>query len=306
MKFQNILKSKPHNEHYLNRYIKFISYCQEINLITSEDYVEKHHICPKASDLFPEFKDLRIHTWNKINLTARQHFIAHHLLWKCYPVLSTYMAFKIFINGAKTNKHNRPSYKVTSKTYELLKTANCGGYRKNSINVYDTVTGLSSSMSSIDYYDLDKPQNIISQKTGKVWVRDLNTGKTATMSSIDYKNSGDNIVSANKGRMNPVTNILAFDKEKGLFVKITKYEYENNNNFESASKNKVSVKNIFTDKITQISIDEFTSIDKPINLVGTSWKGSVSDVKTRKVYNTKYFINRMIKHNYNGTLHLII
>jgi hypothetical protein len=80
----NILSSKPHNRHYLNRYVRFIESCRTLN----EDYngyTEKHHICPKAKDLFPEYKSLSKHSWNLAILTPRQHFIAHRLLWKAYP-----------------------------------------------------------------------------------------------------------------------------------------------------------------------------------------------------------------------------
>lgn len=80
-----ILKSKPHNLHYLNRYIRFISGCQIANLnLSLNEYTETHHILPKAKELFPEYKDLRKHKWNSVRLTARQHIIAHIILWKVY------------------------------------------------------------------------------------------------------------------------------------------------------------------------------------------------------------------------------
>ena len=79
-----LLESKPHNPHYLNRYITFIEQCQQKN-VGYEGYTEKHHIYPKADDMFPEYKDFRLHPWNCAVLTARQHFIAHLLLWKTFP-----------------------------------------------------------------------------------------------------------------------------------------------------------------------------------------------------------------------------
>jgi hypothetical protein len=84
MDIYSILSSKPHNPHYLNRYITFIEQCQQKN-IGYEGYTEKHHIYPKAKDMFPEYKDFRLHPWNCAVLTARQHFIAHLLLWKTFP-----------------------------------------------------------------------------------------------------------------------------------------------------------------------------------------------------------------------------
>jgi hypothetical protein len=84
MDIYSILASKPHNAHYLNRYITFIEQCQQKN-VNYEGYVERHHICPKAKDMFPEYEDFRLHPWNCAVLTARQHFISHMMLWKSFP-----------------------------------------------------------------------------------------------------------------------------------------------------------------------------------------------------------------------------
>jgi hypothetical protein len=83
MDFQEILKSKPNNPHYLNRYIKFIIWCLKNN-DTSNGYFEKHHICPRASDMFPEYSNFNDNPWNLVLLTFRQHLLAHVLLWKAY------------------------------------------------------------------------------------------------------------------------------------------------------------------------------------------------------------------------------
>jgi hypothetical protein len=86
----SILESKLHNSHYLKRYWKFIYNCTN----DGKTYTERHHICPKASDLFPEYGDFKAFDWNSIELTARQHFIAHWMLWKAYGgSMSTAMLF---------------------------------------------------------------------------------------------------------------------------------------------------------------------------------------------------------------------
>lgn len=77
-----LLQSKQHNNHYLSRYWKFILHCQ--TRVLNETYIEKHHILPKAKDLFPEFANISEHPWNEITLTAREHIIAHVILWKAY------------------------------------------------------------------------------------------------------------------------------------------------------------------------------------------------------------------------------
>jgi hypothetical protein len=88
----DVLKSKPHNPHYLNRYVKFIQNCIKHNNYDNESIkYEDHHICPKADDLFPEYKNLNVYSWNKAKLTTRQHIISHVILWKAYPSFSSQM-----------------------------------------------------------------------------------------------------------------------------------------------------------------------------------------------------------------------
>jgi hypothetical protein len=78
-KIFEILSTKPHNPHYLKRYIKFIKHCQ--TRVSNETYFETHHIAPRASDLFPELDN---DPANYASLTAREHILAHVILWKTY------------------------------------------------------------------------------------------------------------------------------------------------------------------------------------------------------------------------------
>lgn len=64
------------NDHFFIKYVNFIIACQ--NRVSNETYLESHHIIPKS--IMPEYADLSIHTWNAIDLTAREHIIAHILL----------------------------------------------------------------------------------------------------------------------------------------------------------------------------------------------------------------------------------
>lgn len=77
-----LLSNKPHNSHYLNRYLKFIEACKLTE--KSNQRIENHHILPSSSDLFPEYKSFKEFPWNKVKLTIRQHFIAHLLLSKTF------------------------------------------------------------------------------------------------------------------------------------------------------------------------------------------------------------------------------
>ena len=113
-----ILSSKPHNAHFLNRYYNFIQYCFRANLSLDKTvYTEIHHICPKSKDLFPEYNCLRINNWNKVVLTARQHFLAHWMLFKAYRTQGTAYSLRAMGNGQSNQYQSRSK----SKNYELVK-----------------------------------------------------------------------------------------------------------------------------------------------------------------------------------------
>jgi hypothetical protein len=109
--YVEVLKSKPHNTKYLKRYIAFIDSRSTRELKTN---FEKHHICPKAKDLFPEFRVSTEHPWNVINLTFREHYIAHMLLWKMYGGSQS----KAFWLMAKRSKNKECNSRIFEKLRE--------------------------------------------------------------------------------------------------------------------------------------------------------------------------------------------
>lgn len=120
MNIYNILSSAPHSMHYLARYIKFIESCKNVNHDKKLLYKESHHIIPKC--LYREYSCLKQNNWNKVDLTARQHYIAHWILWKIYPTnIKLQHAFFQFAHW-KTSTQKRNDYKFNSKAYEILKT----------------------------------------------------------------------------------------------------------------------------------------------------------------------------------------
>ena len=88
-----LISIKNYNLHYLNRYIKFINFYQNISF--DGNGTHKHHILPKA--LFPEFSDLIKNPWNEIILPIKHHRLAHILLAKAYP--NTNMACALLFFG---------------------------------------------------------------------------------------------------------------------------------------------------------------------------------------------------------------
>jgi hypothetical protein len=113
MDYKNIIKSIPHNQFHLNRYIKFMSYCESSNS-TLTFKGENHHILPKS--LFPEYKNLRQNGFNKIHLTYRQHYIAHVLLAKAFP--DSNMTIAVFMMSKHAKKYK---FKFNSKVFAAMK-----------------------------------------------------------------------------------------------------------------------------------------------------------------------------------------
>ena len=132
-----ILASKPHNPHYLRRYWKFILNCVE-NFDEAE-FSEKHHICPKAKDLFPEYDSFVNYPWNKAKLTSRQHYIAHIILHKAYGGSQTNAVWYMSQISRYKNIINSKQYETIRREY---RTSMMGTqyYKNKDGNVYRVST----------------------------------------------------------------------------------------------------------------------------------------------------------------------
>lgn len=121
----NVLSKKDHNPIYLKRYIRLILGCLHNNPLNRhrENYSEDHHIAPKSHDLFPEYFSFDDNPWNLAQLSGRQHFIAHWLLWKSYGGAQTF-AFSAMCGGQKSKCQVGRYNRINSRTYEALKTEN--------------------------------------------------------------------------------------------------------------------------------------------------------------------------------------
>ena len=99
------------NQHYINRYIKFLT-----SRTVSIDYTT-HHILPKS--LFPQFANTPD---NLIKLTNREHYIAHWMLYKAFPNSRAMLkAFWCMNNNWQNSKTQTRYYRVTSRVYESLR-----------------------------------------------------------------------------------------------------------------------------------------------------------------------------------------
>lgn len=130
MDIYTILSSKPHNPHYLNRYITFIEQCQLKN-VAYEGYTERHHICPKANDMFPEYSSFSDYPWNLAILTARQHFIAHVMLWKVFPTVNSITFAAHSLRSYQNKKINSRLYESLNKEFRMLQSKTTLEYHAN-------------------------------------------------------------------------------------------------------------------------------------------------------------------------------
>ena len=98
---------------YSKLYSTLISYRINNPLIKSKDlYVETHHIIPRCLGGGDSKENL-------INLTAREHFIAHRFLSKIYPEIIDLRFVVLMMVRRKSDKYSNIS---TSRYYEKLKT----------------------------------------------------------------------------------------------------------------------------------------------------------------------------------------
>lgn len=192
-----ILSSKPHNPHYLKRYIKFIESCEH-----TTEYTERHHICPKAKDLFPEYASFKEHPWNVKRLTARQHFIAHKMLRKVYGGSQTHALWQMIISSSK--KCQRSSIKSTSRLYETVRVEHAKLLSENE----ERNRKISESLKGREFSEEHK-RNISISKSGVPSSEESNqarkeTWKNKSESEIQaYKDLQSKLVSERNASMTP-------------------------------------------------------------------------------------------------------
>jgi hypothetical protein len=83
------------------------------NRILQDVYTEEHHIIPLSLGGLNTADNL-------IKLTAKEHYIAHHLLYKIHRNREMTMAFMLMVNI----KRDGQKFRITAKSYQLLKEDN--------------------------------------------------------------------------------------------------------------------------------------------------------------------------------------
>jgi hypothetical protein len=80
---------------------------------TLSGYKERHHIVPKCIGGDNS-------TSNLVQLTAREHFIAHKLLCKIYPAIKG-IQFAFWAMVVYKSKKNQREYKISSREYQSIR-----------------------------------------------------------------------------------------------------------------------------------------------------------------------------------------
>lgn len=98
---------------YLKIYNNIIEKYKQLNLQKSKDlYIETHHIIPRCKNGSNEITNL-------VNLTAKAHFVCHHLLTKIYNDKCLYDAFWLMFHYKSDNQQR--FYTINASTYDYIK-----------------------------------------------------------------------------------------------------------------------------------------------------------------------------------------
>lgn len=247
------------NYHYLNRYNTFINTIKHSSRVII-GYSENHHIQPRCLQGSDDKS-------NMIELTLREHFIAHWLLWKAYPdYFPIASAFLQMVNKNPKLKKNKSinTGRVNSKSYTKLKS-----------EVYDHVSKFN---------------------TNKVYVRD-DFGELICLTKEEFKNSDYRYHT--KGRIhqyNPDAKYAYNDIKSNRILKITRLD-ANRLNKKFGYKRLVQVVNskikvTVNDQTMLVTPEEYNpTIHKHFN-VGNVTVVDKDDQCTKKISLTEYNKNK--------------
>lgn len=80
---------------------KYITLCS--NISADDEYTEKHHILPKS--LFPEYQNLKNHSWNCAKLSYKNHIMAHYYFAVAINTRSAWAPLMLMIGKTIGHKH---------------------------------------------------------------------------------------------------------------------------------------------------------------------------------------------------------
>jgi hypothetical protein len=227
-KFNNVK-----DERWLKRYLNFISI---FNLTKKFTNTHIHHILP--SSLYHEYKNLKVHTWNKSILTHRAHLIAHYMLAKA---LGGNMWFAYNNMNCHNVKLSSRLYEIGSKKVKEIVSL----YSKNKVMAKCLIT---SEIIKVDILEFKKNKNLVG----------INSGRFI----------GDNNVAKNKLVREKISNQLSgrihcidITNNKRLFLKETDFNDEVHHKIKPFSNNKGFTCVKTENGLMRLSVEEFKNSD---------------------------------------------
>ncbi len=222
---------------YKKTYDALIKKAQIRNSIKGQGiYLEKHHIIPRCMDGNNEFENL-------VNLTAKEHFVVHHLLTKIYGK-KCYQAFAAFL--MRYNKFQNRDYNISARLYKELRecAAIISSERQTNNNSMSKKVSAKNLLTGetlmVLKEDFDNDKNLVgvmygviskikgikkskecNDKNSKKHINmvsafNINTNKTCTVTKEEYNNY-DYLVKRNR----------MLDLKTGIYKAMCPYEYQN-------------------------------------------------------------------------------
>lgn len=170
------------NEHWFNRYKKFILWCLSKRDNKKVSGYARHHILPKclAGKNNPE---------NLVYLSYREHFLAHYILSKSYPLNMNLRCAAGYIGNSLASLSSGKFFSISLKKISEL--------YKEMVSVKDTRTG--------DYSVVPREQfltnsYLVGVTKGLVYARDME-GITQELSCEEFKNNRENYTTSTQGKV---------------------------------------------------------------------------------------------------------
>lgn len=172
--------AKPTNSVLLEKYVDFCLFKQTNKIKGS---TESHHILPKNIDCFPQYSKS---IWNIVNLSFKDHFIAHSILAECYPDINKILlAWYMMTNKNSKTKVRNLNKVIDADTYEKLKKESIKKISYiNSQIVSVKKNGKWLKVSKEEYRNNKK----IYETPGlnKIYCENITTGEKMWLDKIDY------------------------------------------------------------------------------------------------------------------------
>jgi hypothetical protein len=186
-------------------------------LQTNNIGTEIHHICPKAADLFPEYSNIKIHTWNSVKLTYREHLIAHWILSKAYKGSQIY-AFVSMCNQIS----KRRNFKLkSSRAYELARkqSREMLSIQNKGYAVYKDIYGNTIRCKTDDARVISG--ELTSSSAGRKYKERDQSSRNRTSAALKGKKYGPmSIQNRISRRTNKTQSVLYFDPYNMVFIEV--------------------------------------------------------------------------------------